>query len=127
MPRVAKPKAAKSKAAKKEESPVAASSAASEDLSLSPPAAPVAHVETDESAARYERRPRAAAPVVEAPPDAHPESAEAPKEGGSDHDTDMVLRPPTRPVETTETLYAHARDVNENILDFIVWYKAHTN
>ena len=32
-----------------------------------------------------------------------------------------------RPVETTETLYARARDVNENILDFIVWYKAHAN
>jgi len=32
-----------------------------------------------------------------------------------------------RPVETTTTLYARARDVNENILDFIVWYKAHAN
>jgi hypothetical protein len=32
-----------------------------------------------------------------------------------------------RPIETTETLYAHARDVNERILDFIVWYKAHAN
>ena len=30
-----------------------------------------------------------------------------------------------RAVETTETLYAYARDVNERILDFIVWYKAH--
>jgi hypothetical protein len=32
-----------------------------------------------------------------------------------------------RPVETTTTLYARARDVNERILDFIVWYKAHAN
>jgi hypothetical protein len=32
-----------------------------------------------------------------------------------------------RPIDTTETLYAHARDVNERILDFIVWYQAHTN
>ncbi len=32
-----------------------------------------------------------------------------------------------RPVETTQTVYAHARDVNERILDFIVWYKAHAN
>jgi hypothetical protein len=32
-----------------------------------------------------------------------------------------------RPVDTTETLYTHARDVNERILDFIVWYKAHAN
>ena len=30
-----------------------------------------------------------------------------------------------RPVDTTTTLYA--RTVNENIRDFIVWYKAHTN
>jgi hypothetical protein len=32
-----------------------------------------------------------------------------------------------RPVETTTTLYARGRTVNENILDFIVWYKAHAN
>jgi len=32
-----------------------------------------------------------------------------------------------RPVDTTTTLYARARDVNENILDSIVWYKAHAN
>jgi hypothetical protein len=32
-----------------------------------------------------------------------------------------------RPVETTESLYADTRDVNERILDFIVWYKAHAN
>jgi hypothetical protein len=30
-----------------------------------------------------------------------------------------------RPVETTTTLYA--RSINENIRDFIVWYKAHAN
>jgi SAM-dependent methyltransferase len=34
---------------------------------------------------------------------------------------------PIRPIETITTLYARARDANENILDFIVWYKAHTN
>jgi len=32
-----------------------------------------------------------------------------------------------RPVDTTTTLYARARAANENILDFIVWYKAHAN
>lgn len=32
-----------------------------------------------------------------------------------------------RPVDTTTTLYTRARDVNENIIDFIVWYQAHTN
>jgi hypothetical protein len=32
-----------------------------------------------------------------------------------------------RPVDTTESLYAHARDANERILDFIVWYKSHAN
>ena len=32
-----------------------------------------------------------------------------------------------RPVETTTTLYARRCAVNENILDFIVWYKAHAN
>ena len=32
-----------------------------------------------------------------------------------------------RPVDTTTTRYTIARDANENILDFIVWYKAHAN
>ena len=32
-----------------------------------------------------------------------------------------------RPVDTTESLYAQARDANERILDFIVWYKSHAN
>jgi hypothetical protein len=32
-----------------------------------------------------------------------------------------------RPVETTTTLYARGLAVSENILDFIVWYKAHAN
>jgi hypothetical protein len=32
-----------------------------------------------------------------------------------------------RPIETTTTVYARARDVSENILDFIVWYQAHAN
>jgi hypothetical protein len=32
-----------------------------------------------------------------------------------------------RPVDTTTTLYTSARSVTENILDFIVWYKAHAS
>ena len=32
-----------------------------------------------------------------------------------------------RPMETTTTLYARGLAVNENVLDFIVWYKAHAN
>jgi hypothetical protein len=32
-----------------------------------------------------------------------------------------------RPVDTTTTLYARARDGTEDILDFIVWYEAHPN
>ena len=32
-----------------------------------------------------------------------------------------------RPVDTTTTLYARAPDVAEDVLDFVVWYKAHAN
>ena len=32
-----------------------------------------------------------------------------------------------RPVETTTTVYTRAPNVNENIVDFIVWYKARAN
>lgn len=32
-----------------------------------------------------------------------------------------------RPVDTTESLYAHSRDAKERILDFIVWYQSHAN
>jgi len=32
-----------------------------------------------------------------------------------------------RPVDTTTTVYARAPGVGENVLDFVVWYKAHAN
>jgi chemotaxis methyl-accepting protein methylase len=32
-----------------------------------------------------------------------------------------------RPVETMTTVYAHARGVSEQILDFVVWYQAPSN
>jgi predicted TPR repeat methyltransferase len=32
-----------------------------------------------------------------------------------------------RPVETMTTVYAHARGVREQILDFVVWYQAPSN
>jgi len=32
-----------------------------------------------------------------------------------------------RPVDTTSTLYARGAAANENVLDFLVWYKAHAN
>jgi len=32
-----------------------------------------------------------------------------------------------RPIDTTTTLYARRLDANENVLDFLVWYKAHAN
>jgi chemotaxis methyl-accepting protein methylase len=34
---------------------------------------------------------------------------------------------PLRPVETMTTVYARARGVSEEILDFIVWYQAPSN
>jgi len=32
-----------------------------------------------------------------------------------------------RPIDTTTTLYARRLDANENVLDFLVWYRAHAN
>jgi transcription termination factor Rho len=98
MPRVAKPKGAKAKAPKKEEGQA-------EDLSLAPPA-PVEtpRAESDERFERVSASPRAAQPSMEPPPGAHTES---PKNG--DNDTDMVLRPPTKPVEMTESDTDHER------------------
>jgi len=32
-----------------------------------------------------------------------------------------------RPVDTTTTLYARRVTANENVLDLLVWYKAHAN
>src|SRR5688572_28284423 len=87
MPRVAKPKAAKGKAAKKE---------AAEDLDLSPP--PSAVEPPAEPEERLVRVPRPPAPEI---------PAEAPKNG--ENDTDMVLRPPTKPVETSEHDTEHER------------------
>jgi transcription termination factor Rho len=96
MPRVAKPKAAKGKMAKKPQ----------EDLDLSP-AAPTAEppAETDETAERFERRP----PRGEAAPERPAEAPrpEGPKNG--EQDTDMMLRPPTKPVETSESDTDHDR------------------
>ncbi len=106
MPRVAKPKAAKTKAVKKPvaespaESPVESSA---EDLNLSPaaPAEAPPH-ESDERYARVPAEPPANEPAqTQAPP------AEAPRNG--DTDSEMVLRPPTRPVETTESDTEHER------------------
>jgi transcription termination factor Rho len=96
MPRVAKPKAAKTKAAKKTEAQQEAS-APQEDLDLMPPA-PAAEPgaeqeETRETVARAERPAR-----EEAPPSYEEPSHEAKAES----DSDMVLRPPTRPVETED-------------------------
>jgi transcription termination factor Rho len=104
MPRVAKPKAAKGKAAKKEQTK------SQEDLDLMPAAPPAeAPAEKDETEARYERRarPEAQAPAPAPTPAPEPPAAESPR--NADHDTDMVLRPPTRPVEHTETETEHER------------------
>ncbi len=111
MPRVAKPKEAKelkepkvtkAKAAKK-----IAVEPQQEDLSLSPPA-PVEKVESDTD--RFEREraatPRAPQPSQEPPPDAQ---MDAPQSSGSDHDTEMVLRPPTHAVEMSESDTDHER------------------
>src|SRR6187551_3232412 len=96
MPRVAKPKVAKTKAAKKMEAQPPA-----EDLNLSSPAPVEAPPhEADERYERVSAQPRVTEP--EPPP-----SAEAPRNG--DSDTEMVLRPPTKPVETTETDTEHER------------------
>jgi transcription termination factor Rho len=96
MPRLAKPKAAKGKAAKKHEA------APSEDLDLSPKPvqAPAPNEENDDE---FERRRRAPEPL--------PTSvAEAPKNGeNTENGTEMVLRPPTKPVEATESDTEHER------------------
>src|SRR4051812_2381123 len=89
MPRVAKPKAAKGKVPKRETT--------AEDLDLSPPVVAESAVETEERMARAER-PSASASVV---------PTETPKNG--ENDSDMVLRPPTKPVETTESDTDHER------------------
>ena len=117
MPRVAKPKEAtepkepkiaKAKAAKKVAAPPAAAPAPQqEDLSLAPPA-PVEKRESDTD--RFERE-RAAAPRAPQPSQEPPPGAEmdAPSQAGSDHDTEMVLRPPTHAVEMSESDTDHER------------------
>src|ERR1041385_2710137 len=93
MPRVAKPRAAKGKAARKEEA------AGREDLDLSAPAPAAPPAENDERAEHIERS-RTAAPVPQS-------TTEPPKNG--ENDTEMVLRPPTKPVETSESDTEHER------------------
>src|SRR5215207_275745 len=103
MPRVAKPKAAKGKAAKKTQAP-------QEDLDLAPGAPPPPAAETDEAAERFERRAPRGEPAPERAPEPAPH-AEAPKNG--EQDTDMILRPPTKPVETSESDSEHERRERE--------------
>jgi transcription termination factor Rho len=121
MPRVAKPKeakepkepkVAKAKAAKKvaaQPEAAAAPGPQQEDLSLAPPA-PLEKRESDTD--RFEREraatPRAPQPSQEPPPDAQ---MDAPQNigSGSDHDTEMVLRPPTHAVEMSESDTDHER------------------
>ena len=80
MPRVAKTKTAKSKAAKKQEE-------LSSDFPAGEvnPAAPDASADAAPEAARAESAPRE-----------HPTDSAA---SGSDHDTEMTLRPPTKAFE----------------------------
>ncbi len=121
MPRVAKPKeakepkepkVAKAKAAKKIAAPPeAATPPQQEDLSLAPPA-PVEKRESDTD--RFEREraaaPRAPLPSQEPPPDAPMDAPmDASSQAGSDHDTEMVLRPPTHAVEMSESDTDHER------------------
>jgi len=108
MPRVAKPKEAKEpKVTKPKAAKKAAAPPEQEDLSLAPPA-PVEKPESDTD--RIERAraaaPRAPQPSQEPPPDAQ---MDAPQNGGSDHDTEMVLRPPTHAVEMSESDTDHER------------------
>ena len=118
MPRVAKPKeakepkepkVAKAKAAKKiaAQPEAAAPQQQQEDLSLAPPA-PVEKTESDTD--RFERErataPRAPQPSQEPPPGA---LMDASSQAGSDHDTEMVLRPPTHAVEMSESDTDHDR------------------
>ncbi len=121
MPRVAKPKeakepkepkVAKAKAAKKVAAqPEAAAQPQQEDLSLAPPA-PVEKRESDTD--RFEREraaaPRAPQPSQEPPPGAQMDATmDASSQAGSDHDTEMVLRPPTHAVEMSESDTDHER------------------
>ncbi len=114
MPRVAKPKEAKEpkalkepKAAKPKAPKKAAAPPEQEDLSLAPPA-PVEKPESDTDRIERSRAaaPRAPQPSQEPPPDAQ---MDAPQNGGSDHDTEMVLRPPTHAVEMSESDTDHER------------------
>ena len=119
MPRVAKPKeakepkepkVAKAKAAKKAAAmPETPAQPQQEDLSLAPPA-PVEKPESDTDRFQRERAvtPRAPLPSQEPPPDAQ---MDAPQDSGSgsDHDTEMVLRPPTHAVEMSESDTDHER------------------
>jgi transcription termination factor Rho len=79
MPRVVKPKAAKSKAAKKQDAP---------------PPPPETAAATAPPAPQPE-------PVAEAP-NRLESGTERPRAKNGDSDTDMVLRPPTQPVDTSE-------------------------
>ena len=81
MPRVAKPKAAKSKAAKKQ------GAALPEKVAVATAPATETFTEAPERAA-------------ERPPESPP--AEESHATNGDSDTDMVLRPPTKPIETSE-------------------------
>ena len=119
MPRVAKPKeakepkepkVAKAKAAKKAAAvPETPAQPQQEDLSLAPPA-PVEKPESDTDRFQRERAvtPRVPLPSQEPPPDAQ---MDAPQDSGSgsDHDTEMVLRPPTHAVEMSESDTDHER------------------
>ena len=119
MPKVAKPKeakepkepkVAKAKAAKKAAAmPETPAQPQQEDLSLAPPA-PVEKPESDTDRFQRERAvtPRAPLPSQEPPPDAQ---MDAPQDSGSgsDHDTEMVLRPPTHAVEMSESDTDHER------------------
>jgi len=126
MPRVAKPKAAKSKAAKKQETlplETTASDSAPASPTTAPAPAPAAGAseatapvaapqperlarpdprdrdERQERANRPDRGERPDMPREDRPP--RQEQAPQPRKNG-DSDTDMVLRPPTKPVETDE-------------------------
>ena len=102
MSKVAKPKAVKAKAPKKAAAKAAPKDAQQEDLSLSMPAP----VETPVDPDQVERVvvARAPQPSMEPPADHEPEPVKY-----ADHDTEMVLRPPTKPVETTESDTDHER------------------
>jgi transcription termination factor Rho len=97
MPRIAKPKAAKGKAAKKAET-----QAPQEDLDLSPP--PAAAPAADSDATHSEAAAPAAAQPVSPPrsEERAPRREPAPEPPKGDSDSEMVLRPPTKPVETED-------------------------